>query len=452
MPIRTLGPRTWFAFDAPVDRTTYVLNGLLLAACKYAGDVAIVWIATHRLWLPTNYIRPTAALSDLGEFSTSTGLSIALLTWALPFLWIGVSMSMRRALDAGMSGWSALLFFVPLVNYALMAILALTPSDESPERVHSHARGANQSPLIAIAAGVTVGLVMLGISVYAFASYGAALFLGTPFLISALTSFLLNRPHPASAPRTQLICATTIATVGAVALAIGGEGVVCLLMAAPLALAIGAMGASLGRRLAVRGNDSPLSAAMVMLMLPLSASLDARSEPPLREVRSSIVIDATPMQVWSHVIAFRPLPEPTELVFRTGIAYPIRAEISGSGVGAVRRCVFSTGAFVEPITRWEPGVRLSFDVDSQPRPMKELSLYADISPPHLDGYLKSRRGEFRLIPLPDGRTRLEGRTWYEMRIQPYGYWGIFGDAIISRIHERVLQHIRTEVVTYFPRT
>ena len=167
-----------------------------------------------------------------------------------------------------------------------------------------------------------------------------------------------------------------------------------------------------------------------------------RDKGALRNARSSIEIDAPPDVVWRNVIAFPPLPAPSELVFRAGVAYPVRAEITGQGAGAVRRCVFSTGAFVEPITRWEPGRRLSFDVDSQPRPMHEWSPYADVAPPHLDGYFRSRRGEFRLVALPGGRTRLEGSTWYEMKIQPAGYWVLYGDWIIGRIHGRVLGHIK----------
>ena len=63
--------------------------------------------------------------------------------------------------------------------------------------------------------------------------------------------------------------------------------------------------------------------------------------------------------------------------------------------------------------------------------------------PHLDGYLRVRDGEFRLQPLPGGRTRLEGRTRYEMRIHPAAYWTIWSDALIHAIHARVLGHIKT---------
>jgi len=99
----------------------------------------------------------------------------------------------------------------------------------------------------------------------------------------------------------------------------------------------------------------------------------------------------------------------------------VRAWLGGRGVGAVRHCEFSTGPFVEPITRWEPGKRLSFDVASQPPPMQEWSPFKNVHPPHLDASLRSRRGEFRLIPLPGGRTRLEGSTWYELSIEPRVY-------------------------------
>ena len=65
-----------------------------------------------------------------------------------------------------------------------------------------------------------------------------------------------------------------------------------------------------------------------------------------------------------------------------------------------------------------------------------------MTPPHLDGYFRSRRGEFRLTPLPGGRTRLEGSTWYEMRLYPEAYWVLFADALIGRIHGRVLRHVK----------
>jgi hypothetical protein len=106
--------------------------------------------------------------------------------------------------------------------------------------------------------------------------------------------------------------------------------------------------------------------------------------------------------------------------------------------------VFSTGAFVEPIEIWDEPRLLKFSVTENPAPMREITPYASIEPPHLHGYFVSHQGQFLLTPLPGGRTRLEGTTWYSHTIWPETYWHLWSDYIIHRIHVRVLEHIRAE--------
>jgi hypothetical protein len=59
--------------------------------------------------------------------------------------------------------------------------------------------------------------------------------------------------------------------------------------------------------------------------------------------------------------------------------------------------------------------------------------------------LRSKRGEFRLVPLADGRTRLEGSTWYELDLAPDLYFAAWSHWAIQHIHVRVLTHIKTLV-------
>lgn len=47
-----------------------------------------------------------------------------------------------------------------------------------------------------------------------------------------------------------------------------------------------------------------------------------------------------------------------------------------------------------------------------------------------------------MIPLEGGRTRLEGRTWYSLRLQPAMYWNTIADAILHAVHTRVLEHVK----------
>src|SRR5258705_12436210 len=76
-------------------------------------------------------------------------------------------------------------------------------------------------------------------------------------------------------------------------------------------------------------------------------------KPPRFVVRTSIDIQARPDEVWRQVVAFAEIPPPTEMLFRAGIAYPIRAEVTGRGVGAMRPCIFSPWTFFEPIEGWD---------------------------------------------------------------------------------------------------
>ncbi len=154
---------------------------------------------------------------------------------------------------------------------------------------------------------------------------------------------------------------------------------------------------------------------------------------------------ASSRRSFTCVVAFTQIPPPNEWIFRAGIAYPIRAEMHGTGVGAERHCVFSTGAFVEPIEVWVEPRLLKFSVTSNPSPMEEWTPYHHIEPPHLHGFLVSEGGQFLLTPLSNGGTRLEGTTWYRHGLWPAQYWRIWSDQIIHEIHLRVLRHIRDEV-------
>jgi len=44
--------------------------------------------------------------------------------------------------------------------------------------------------------------------------------------------------------------------------------------------------------------------------------------------------------------------------------------------------------------------------------------------------------------MPGGRTLLQGTSWYQHGLWPAEYWRWWSDAIIHRIHMRVLNHVR----------
>src|SRR5262249_16923417 len=143
-----------------------------------------------------------------------------------------------------------------------------------------------------------------------------------------------------------------VGLVGVALILVAVEGLICVLMAAPFALGLAALGGALGYAIQAhhwRPRQTPAMFSIVLLLLPASFGVERAAAllTPLYEVRTSVEVNAPPEKVWNQVVAFAEIPAPKELLFRAGIAYPIRAEIFGRGVGAVRHCIFSTGPFVE---------------------------------------------------------------------------------------------------------
>lgn len=442
--------RFWFTLSGPVGRRRYFRDGAGLMALKYAVDTAVVAAVTGRVWTPLEYLSPFFYDRE-ALLQGPDPLPWLLVAWTLPFLWIGVSMTFRRVVDAGLTPWLTLLFFVPVVNYGTMLLLCALPTrDEGPSLRPTSPEAVEvrrfRSALVGIGLGMAIILGMVYRTDVLLEGYGVTLFLGTPFVVGAVAAYVHNQTHPRTVRETLAIVTLSLVMGAGAVLLFALEGLLCLIMALPLALPLALLGGLLGRAMAVRveghGHTAHVGALVVipLLLLPLAGQRPVA----LHEVVTSVEVDAPPEVVWRHVVGFSEIDAPPDLPSRLGIAYPVRARIRGTGVGAVRRCEFSTGAFVEPITVWEPPHRLGFDVVAQPAPLTEWSPYRFVHPPHLDGYFRSRRGEFRLTSLPGGRTRLEGSTFYEMELFPQLYWHLWGDLLIHRIHRRVLRHVRAE--------
>jgi hypothetical protein len=430
-----------FLSREPVSRRTYAITGFTLMAFKYAVDATLVWLVTRQTWTPTDYLTPLWTTRSIKLTGVPPGFLLGMVLWTLPFVWVGASLTIRRAIDAGESAWFGLLFFVPICNYLCMLILCVLPTEAGKPGPRAVAR-AGASCALLVAGLAALGLVLTVFGVYVARSYGVALFLASPFLLGVLTGFFLNRANPQSVLRTLLVTLVVLVATSLLLMLFALEGAVCLLMAACLAIVPAAIGALLGLIFAEQSWRAR-PAALCVAFVPLLALVEARvSGPATFAVTTTIDIAAPPAVVWHHVVSFSELPPPREFLFRTGVAYPVRARLEGSGAGAVRHCEFSTGAFVEPITVWDEPRRLAFDVVAQPDALEEWSFYERLRPPHLEQRFRSERGQFELVSLADGTTRLEGTTWYTLDVHPLLYWRVWADSFIHTIHQRVLAHIK----------
>lgn len=306
------------------------------------------------------------------------------------------------------------------------------------------------SALAAFAITAAAVVAAAKLSTDLFELYGWSLYLAAPLMCGAAASLIHNRRSNRSAKESMRVALFAGGFSLGTFLLMGFEGLICIAMTAPVALPLFVAGGYIGFRIrgALKGGKSSDAASLILLafvpfLMGFEASL-ARS-PKERQVSTAVTIAGDASEVWREVVAFSPIPEPTDWIFRMGIAYPTSARIDGVGVGAIRYCSFSTGDFIEPITAWVENERLAFDVAEQPMPMTEISPYAGVSPPHLDWVFRSTRGEFTIQARADGTVELVGTTWYELAIEPKFYWGWLSDQLVHAIHHRVLEHIKRAV-------
>jgi len=449
-------------WEGRVNRKSYILTGIVGFAIKIAIDYLALAYIFHRSWSLLIYWRPFGVIQAFPFFGIENyGFAGAMLAISLPFLWLGVSMTVKRLRDAGLPLWIVCLFFVPFLNLAFLAVLAVWPATQHvPENVAAPwpsvrpldrwiPRTKWGSAILATGLTTLLGLIFALIGTQLVQTYGWGLFVALPFCLGLFSVLLHSYHEPRSFSECIGVAVLPISVLGIVLMAIAIEGLICILMAAPIALALALLGGWLG--FVIQGihwgrKHTPAMLSVAILLTPSFFSVEHFVKPQagVFEVGSSIEVNAPPERVWQQVVSFAEIPPPQEAIFRAGIAYPIRAEITGRGPGAIRHCVFSTGPFVEPIIVWDEPRLLRFRVTANPAPMNELTPYKHIEPPHLHGYFESHQGQFLLTALPGGRTRLEGTTWYSHTMWPEQYWHLWSDYIIHNIHMRVLRHIKAE--------
>lgn len=450
--------RDLWRWKGTIERGPYALIGVLGFAIKHNLDRLVARLfgkrwGIYNYWIPPHrVVRPSSLSHAEAEFLA------AMVLLALPFIWVGVALTLRRLRSIGAPPWLVVLFFFPFLNLAFFLLLCLLPSRAEAEQMKRERaqrtflgqylpRGKWGSAAVAVAFTAILGVLLTLFSVKLLATYGWTLFLAVPFCLGLFSSFLYGYHQPRSLGSCLLVASLSVFLLGLALFAVAFEGLICLAMAVPLAIPLVLLGALFGYWIQRRPAGPVESAALIvfaLLVSPILMGAEAANVqiPPVYEVMTSLDIQAPPEVVWRHVVEFTQIPEPREWYFRMGIAYPVRAEMHGNGPGAIRQCVFSTGPFVEPIEVWDEPRLLRFSVTETPAPLQEWSAYSGLHPPHLRGYFVSRGGQFRLIPVPGGKTRLEGTTWYRHAIWPKEYWRLWSDAIIHRIHFRVLQHIQ----------
>lgn len=241
----------WWRAQDTIDRGTYALVGVLGFAIKHNLDRLVATYGFHRPWGFFNYwvpVRDVARITEVrGSEAVFLGTMVAL---SLPFIWVGVVLTMKRLRSAGLPIYLVALFFLPFLNLLFFLMLCLLPerrvspgttvegfilrSNRSGER-RGERRGlsadygagwiGNRDARGAGTAELRLGIVRRallhhGIRGGADLGNSAARSLGGGVWVACLSVLLL----------------------GGALLALAFEGIICLMMAIPIALPLAVLG------------------------------------------------------------------------------------------------------------------------------------------------------------------------------------------------------------------
>ncbi|HEX4459351.1 MAG TPA: DUF805 domain-containing protein, partial [Polyangia bacterium] len=257
-----------FSFEGRVSRRAYLLAGACLFVLKYLVDFAVSH-AFHRDWNPLMYVSPR--VSPLLRYGEDRHYWLALLAVALPFIYMGVSLTVRRLRDMGVHPFWAGLFFLPFVHFCFFTALAIAPAaatpapppvDAGPYREPQPAPSRMPPPgfflraipgslalayLLGMISSLTMGLAAYFIAIRVSLQLGIMLFVGLPFAMGFFTAFSCAYGRP-QVTKSQAIGygLSPIAISLLAVIAVAFEGGACVVMAAPLLAGCATIGALVG--------------------------------------------------------------------------------------------------------------------------------------------------------------------------------------------------------------
>ncbi|WP_394779138.1 SRPBCC domain-containing protein [Undibacterium sp.] len=200
---------------------------------------------------------------------------------------------------------------------------------------------------------------------------------GVPLMLGVLVGYIARRRRGAGYAGAGLLSTLSIAIFFFAAGTLFREGSICIVMAAPLFIVVGIIGAIIGAvASSMGGSRGPklLSVAILVpaVMGPLESRLPLQYEHQMT-IRS-IYIAAPAEVIWKHLnypLNIKPDELQGGFAYHIGVPYPIEARTIEGRVGGMRELRWQRGvSFQEQITDWIPNQYIAwkyqFGADSFP--------------------------------------------------------------------------------------
>src|SRR5258708_4374484 len=314
--------------EGAVEAKTYAISGCSAFVLEYFLDKYLAFAVFGRSWFWWSYLQPFGPGVRLNAIRSDTrAFAATLLALSLPFIWLGVTLTVQRLRDAGKPLWLVVLFFVPVINILFFLLLCVMGSHSVTAQREAMPwpetrmldrwipRSAIGAGATAIGVTIAIGSMFTVVGTEVLQSYGWGLFVALPFCLGLFSVLVYSYHKPRSSCSSMSVALWAIALLGGVLIVVAIEGLICILMAAPFALALAALGGMLGYTIQAGywlNKGTPAMMSIVLLFTPAFQGVEHWVKPPAAtfEVRTAIDVNAPPEKVWNQVVAFAEIPPP----------------------------------------------------------------------------------------------------------------------------------------------
>ncbi|MBB6121065.1 putative membrane protein [Nocardiopsis algeriensis] len=272
-------------------------------------------------------------------------------------------------------------------------------------------------------AGIVLGMFAL-LTVLRITSWGgldqtALFYLGLPAVVALLVVFTFR---PRSAVGVSMAVLTLFLAMSGALL---GEGLVCLVIAAPLLYAVVALVAMVAERIMDSGKNSRHAFLAVPLLMALGMEGIAGTTilPRAGAGTDSVLVDAAPSRVAAALAAPPAYDEPAALFLRAvPFPQPVAAEGGGLGVGDTRTVTFTPRTTLRPGDEPTPRTMVLEIAESEVDTDGGRVVFDVVEDTAFARWMDMHQAEASWTA-EDGGTRLTWTIDYDRTFEPSWYFG-----------------------------
>ncbi len=199
------------SWNGQIERRPYLVWGLILFCFKHNLDRYVYYHFYHRYnWQLFDYLYPVSHIGQNPLTQSDIKFFTAIFLIAIPFIYIGTGLTLKRLRALGLPLWLTVFFFVPIVNFLFFLILIILPSqqiksssftlrDRSPfqnilDRIIPDSPLGSAIAAILISSVLAFFGVLLGVTVLK--NYGISLFVAGPCVPRGTFTSNFGEPLP----------------------------------------------------------------------------------------------------------------------------------------------------------------------------------------------------------------------------------------------------------------